>query len=184
MHTRAHMSLLKLFHAGAYVRAHAYRHARRSRPKIPNLKHIFTHYVSFGNRSRDRQDRPAACLSPKQNWFFPVFPSFKEEYSAPAGLSKRAGKSGIDRRPSPAKRSTELPSSTGNRQSRQRKSSPTRQIPPCGITKQRKPPTGEATLSGGRKNGYYRSAGRSLSLSSPLSLRSASGLTGSVGSAG
>lgn len=178
------MSLLKHSHAGAYMRAHAYRHARRRQPKSPNLKHIFTHYVSFGDRSRDRQDRPAACLSPKQNWFIPVFPSFQRGIFG-AGRAAKRSRQEWDRLPSLPRKAKHGIALNNRQQTKQAKEKqPNTADPPCGITKQRKPPTGEATLSGGRKNGYYRSAGRSLSLSSPLSLRSASGLTGSVGSAG
>ena len=98
VHAHARTSLLKHSHAGAYVRAHAYRHARRRQPKSPNLKHIFTHYVSFDDRSRDRQDRPAACLSPKQNWFIPVFPSFQRGVFG-AGRTVKTGKQEWDRPP-------------------------------------------------------------------------------------
>ena len=74
---------------------------------------------------------------------------FKEESSAPAGLSKRAGKNGINHRPFPTKQSMKLPSSTGNRQGKQRKKQPNTAGIPCGIAKQRKPPTGEKHAVGG-----------------------------------
>ena len=125
---RAHTSLLKHSHAGAYVRAHAYRHARRRQPKSPNLKHIFTYYVSFGDRSRDQQDRPAACLSPKQNWFIPVFPSFQRGIFG-AGRAVKTGRQEWDK-PPPVPHQAKHEIALLNRQ-QAGKSSPTRQVSPA-----------------------------------------------------